>query len=202
MGYSNYKKLKQVLQKFSLKSEIATLFSSVPDVSASTWLLQTLKLARMMPLTNEKTKSERIVSPIMLEVALAFEGKITLFSGEALDINPEDNLSGECDFFITFQKPSIVFDAPIISIVEAKDEDLEWGIAQCCAQLHASKIFNEREGKHFPTLYGCATDCVEWHFIRYENDTFYLDREPITYLPQILGTWQHIIRLFLDSQET
>ncbi len=200
MGYSHYKKLRQVLQKFALKSEMIDLFPfAIKEVQPSDWLVQTLKLARMMPLTNEKTKSERIVSPILLETVLHFENRFTLFSGEELPVNSEDNLSGECDFFITLQRPSTVFEAPIISIVEAKDEDMEYGRAQCAAQLYGTKLYNEMEGKNFSVLFGCATDGIEWQFIRFDNNMFYIDSKVYTDLKEILGVWHHILSLYKNE---
>ncbi len=110
----------------------------------------------------KKTKSERLVSPILMEVALAYSEQITLFSGEEIYINPSEGLSGPCDFFFALHPPKPYLDTPIISLAEAKDEDLDWGIAQCAAQTYAAHLFNLQEGKDLPILYGCATDGVVW----------------------------------------
>jgi hypothetical protein len=199
MGYSNFKKLSQVTEKFSVKTKLVTLFGTIVPVSASAWLVETLDLAYLAPLMNEKAKSERIVSPILIEVLKKYPQEISFFSGENLEINPQQDLSGACDFFFALSPPSMVLEAPIVSIVEAKDEDLEWGIAQCAAQMLGAKIFNENEGKPINVIYGCATDGIEWQFLRLENDCFYIDKRPMTDLPQILGTWHHIIQFFLDN---
>lgn len=42
MGYSNYKKLKQVTKKFGLDAESIRLFSDIKPIEPSTWLEQTL----------------------------------------------------------------------------------------------------------------------------------------------------------------
>lgn len=197
MGYSNYRKMRQVTQKFGLRSELAELFSDITPVAPSAWLSQTLNKAKQMPLTNEKNKSERIVSPILLEVALAYPEQITLFSGEDLNISPQDDLSGPCDFFFALQKPSIVLDRPIVSLVEAKDEDIEWGLAQCAAQLIGAKRYNEAEGNDTPVLYGCATDGREWLFLRFADKTIFVDREPLLELPKVLGVWHVVLSEFI-----
>ncbi|MCU0443590.1 MAG: hypothetical protein MUE85_01635 [Microscillaceae bacterium] len=199
MGYSNYKKLRQVTQKFGLKSELADLFNTFNLVEPSAWLSEALKRAERMPLTNEKNKSERLVSPILLEVVLAFQDKVTLFSGEEINISAQDDLAGSCDFFITLQKPSIIFETPIISLAEAKDEDLEWGIAQCAAQMYGADLYNKQDGKNIAILYGCATTGVEWRFMRLENQIFYINRHSLTDLTQILGVWHWIIQFYLDN---
>lgn len=198
MGYSNYKKIKTVVKKFNLTTKLIPLFGEIERVEPSAWLKETLGMSRVFPLMNEKTKAERIIAPILLEIGLVYKDKITLFSGEDITINSQDDLSGECDFFFALHPPQSFIDAPIISLAEAKDEDMEWGIAQCAAQLYGAKLFNEMEGKNIPVLYGCATDGIEWQFIRFENDTYFLDNKIYTDLREILGVWHHIMQFYLQ----
>lgn len=106
-----------------------------------------MHIAYKAPATTEKAKSERLVSPILMEIVQAFEQQVTLFSGEELNVNPNENLSGACDFFFGLYPLSPYLETPIIAIAEAKDEDLEWGIAQCAAQLYAAHLYNQQEGK-------------------------------------------------------
>jgi hypothetical protein len=197
MGYSIYKKIKTVVKKFNLDSKMDNLFFDIKTIEPSDWLQETLRIAQMMPLMNEKTKSERVVSPILLEVTKQYISQITFFSGENIDVDASQDLSGACDFFFSLQIPKPYMEAPIISIVESKDEDMEWGIAQCAAQLYGAKLFNEMEGKNMAVLYGCATDGLEWRFIRFENNVFFLDNKIYTDLKEILGVWHHIIQFYI-----
>jgi len=199
MGYSKYKNIKTVVKKFNLAAQVVSLFANVTPVEPSQWLQETLQLARFLPLTNEKSKAERIISPILIEVAKSYYDKISFFSGEAINVKPKDNLAGECDFVFTRQPHSAYLEAPIISLAEAKDEDMEWGVAQCAAQLYGTKLFNEMEGQNIPILYGCATDGIEWRFMRFENNIFYLDNKIYTDLREILGMWHTIIQLYVGS---
>ena len=80
MGYSNFKKLNQVTKKFGLDARISDLFPVIAPVNPSDWLKTTLEMAVKMPLTNEKNRSERIVSPILMEIAVYFQDYITLLS--------------------------------------------------------------------------------------------------------------------------
>jgi hypothetical protein len=197
MGYSNFKKLKQVTKKFGLDAESTSLFSAIKQVAPSSWLEQTLEKAKLFPLTNEKVKSEKIVSPILCEVAEFFIDKVTLFSGEDLFVDSDKDLAGECDFFFVLVPRKPYIESPIISLVEAKDEDMDYGIAQCAAQLYGAKLYNEMEGKNIPVLYGCATNGNDWQFLRFENNIFYIDNQVYTDLQQILGVWHHIIKSYL-----
>lgn len=201
MGYSNFKKISQVTKKFGLKARLTPLFDAVVPKPASDWLLKSLEIAYKAPATTEKAKSERLVSPILMEIVQSFEKNVTLFSGEEININSNDDLAGPCDFFFGLYPLSPYIDTPIISIAEAKDEDLEWGVAQCAAQIYAAFLLNKQEGKDIPILYGCATDGVEWQFLKFENNVFYIEPRPVTDLPQILGTWHWIIQFFIENYE-
>lgn len=195
MGYSNFKKLKTVTKTFGLDARTMNLFSSVALVEPSEWLKITLEKAKLFPLTNEKAKSEKIVSPILSEVAEAYADKITLFSGEELSVDTEKDLSGECDFFCTLIPQSIYLESPILPISSQKF--MSESIAQCAAQLYGAKLFNESEGKNIPVLYGCATNSNGWQFIRFENNVFYIDNKIYTDLREILGVFHHIINSYL-----
>jgi hypothetical protein len=197
MGYSNFRKIQTVTKKFGLSAKREELFPTVPLCEPSSWLAETLKKSRLVPLTNEKTKAERIVSPMLVEIAEFYQQSITLFSGENLEVNPINDLSGECDFFFTVVPRSLYLESPIVSLVESKDEDMEWGTAQCAAQLYGTKLFNEKESKDIPVLYGCATDGVEWQFLRFENNVFYVDNKVYTHVPEVLGVWHTIIKSYL-----
>lgn len=198
MGYSKYRKIKTVVKKFNLDAKSVSLFDIITPVEPSSWLLDTLKKSRLVPLNNEKTKAERIISPILLEIAEFYQEKITLFSGEELEVSAADDLSGACDFFFVLHPHKPYIESPIISLAESKNEDMEYGRAQCAAQLYGAKLYNEAEGKDIPVLYGCATDGVEWQFLRFENNVFYIDNRIYTNLNEILGVWHLIIQLYLD----
>ena len=122
---------------------------------------------------------------------------MTLFSGEELEVNAADDLSGACDFFFVLHPHKPYIESPIISLAESKNEDMEYGRAQCAAQLYGAKLYNEAEGKDIPILYGCATDGVEWQFLRFENNIFYIDNRIYTNLNEILGVWHKVIQTYL-----
>ena len=201
MGYDNFKKIRQVKNKFGTNFVSVNIFETakIEPILPSEWLTISLNRAYASPPTNEKSKSERVVSPILLEVLEQYREQITFFSGEEVNISAEDDLAGPCDFFFALTPPSLLLEAPIISIVEAKDEDLDWGIAQCSAQLYAANLFNQQEGKLIPILYGCATTGTEWVFLKFEDNTFSIDKKPMTELSEILGTWHWIIKFFIDN---
>lgn len=195
MGYSNFKNLKLTLKKLKLEETDVCMFPRIALVQPSDWLMETLKIAKRVPLTNEKSKSERVISPILTEVALQYEPYITMYSGEDLTIDPQADLSGECDFFFARHARKSVMQAPVVTLVEAKDEDFEYGQAQCAAQMYASQRYNELEGRPFPFIYGCAVTGDVWKFLKLEGNRLYLDTENyyLVELPKVLGIFHQII---------
>ena len=197
MGYSKFRKIQDVVERFNLDMRLQKLFRGIEPVSPSDWLLETLSVSAILPLTNEKSKAERVISPILTEVAKVYVEKVSFFSGEQINIKPEDDLSGECDFLFALQPPKLYIDAPIISLAEAKDEDMDWGIAQCAAQMLGAKYFNDGKNKSLPFIFGCVTTGTDWQFLKLENDIYYVDNKIYTDLKEILGVWHHVINLFL-----
>jgi hypothetical protein len=133
MGYSNYKSFKHTLEKLGLEETDENLFPTITLVQPSEWLQQSLILAKRLPLTNEKSKSERIISPILTDIAIQFEKQFTMFSGEDLTVDAHRDLAGECDFFFSKHPRKSVMQAPVVTFVEAKDENFECAQAQCTA---------------------------------------------------------------------
>lgn len=199
MGYSNFKKIRQVVKRFDLDAQFAILFEPIVPKKASSWLIESLRRSLLSPPTNKKSKAERIVSPILLEIVNHYSEHISFFSGENISISPEEDLAGECDFFFALHPAKPYIDAPIITLTESKDEDMEWGMAQCAAQMLGAKLFNQKEGKNIDVIYGCATDGTEWQFMKLQNNTYYIHPNTLTQLTDILGAWHQIIQFYLTN---
>lgn len=200
MGYSAFKTLRQALERLEIEEFNINLFPEIQLVMPSDWLQQSLLFAELMPLTNEKSKSEKIISPILMEISLSFRDNITLYSGEDLYIDEKRDLSDACDFFFSKHPLKSVMQAPIITLAEAKDEDMDYGKGQCLAQMYAAQIFNEKKGKTQPYLYGCAVTGDDWKFMRLEDGKIYVDIETyyLSDLPKILGIFHQIVHSFID----
>jgi hypothetical protein len=89
--------------------------------------------------------------------------------------------------------------APVVTFVEAKDEDFEYGQAQCTAQMYASMLYNEQKGKHISCIYGCAVTADVWKFLKLEKGKITLDIKNyyLVELPKVLGIFHQILNSFL-----
>jgi len=203
MGYSNFKRLRQVLQKFDLKDVRKPLFEKIIPIEPSDRLKQALEISKFIPLHNEKAKSEWLIAPILTEVLLSHLPLISLYSGEEINIDAANDLAGACDFVFSLVPNSYELHVPIFALTEAKDEDLDYGIAQCSAQMYAAQKLNEQENRPLPFVYGCATTGGEWRFLKLENRTLFVDRSSyfLPELPLILGNFHQIIKEFDFDKE-
>lgn len=194
MAYSDFT-LDRLTTEFGVDFQGAHLFTAASAVEPSTWLTETIGLAAQIGFGSEKSRSERIVSPVLMELAHRNQHAFTVISGENLNVEPAKGLNGECDFVLSFTRLQDMIKAPIFCITEAKKQDVEWGTAQCAAQLIGAARLNERDKKHIPTLYGCATTGIEWRFLKFENQVFTLDesRYLISDLGKLLGVLQQIV---------
>ena len=195
MAYSDFT-LDRLIQEFGVEVQgERSMFGEARPVTPSPWLVEALQRANNTGFGSEKSRSERLVSPILLELSNQNQDAFAILSGANLDIDPSHGLNGECDFILSFTRLQDLIRAPVFCITEAKKQDVELGTAQCAAQLLGAARLNEREKKVIPTLYGCCTTGVEWRFLRFENSTFTLDetRYLISNLPKLLGVLQQII---------
>lgn len=173
MAYSNFT-LAKVYRQFQLKEKRDRLFPEVESVTLSNWLVHSLEIAARSVMLTEKAKSERIVSPILFEFKERHANLFEIYSGYNLNVDPDNDLNGECDFLISFQS-SYVVRAPILSLVEAKNDNIELGLGQCVAQMLGAQLFNLKEGHPIPIVYGCVTTGEDWQFLTLQDQLVTID---------------------------
>lgn len=176
MAYTDFD-LDNVRQQFALTIHSAPLFPTVQSRDVPLWLQQTLDKGMPSALLSEKARSEFIIVPILLTVRDLVQTRITIYSGQRLDGDPSVGLNGECDFLITTTPPLPIVRAPIISVVEAKKNDIESGYGQCTAQLLGAQRFNRRDNTEITPLYGCITTGEAWQFVTLHENTVVIDTE-------------------------
>ncbi|MGB3264186.1 MAG: hypothetical protein WBA89_09505 [Microcoleus sp.] len=177
MAYSDFN-LNSVLKIFELSySETADLFAGEPELECSALLAENLR--RYLPVAvgsnTEKSRSEMIVAPVLLELRTQLQEQIGLFSGIDFNVSPERGLNGSCDFVIGNSSGLLLLAAPVIIIVEAKPENLNSELGQCVAEMFAASIFNEREGNDIPAIYGAVTSGNTWRFMKLKKQVIEID---------------------------
>jgi hypothetical protein len=142
------------------------LFAGLPPLPVPAWLQDFLARGMRLALVSEKARSEFIVAPILLAAREQADERVAILSGLRLDVDPDRRLLGECDFILALSDPVPRLRAPVLTIVEAKKNDIEAGLGQCVAQMVAAQVYNERSGQVVPAVYGCVTTGEDWQFLR------------------------------------
>jgi hypothetical protein len=184
MGYNKYKKLEQLREDLDIQDINENwLPKSFVAFSISESLKDSLAVASMEGLGSEKAKSEQIVTPILRELRKHNIAQFKSFSGYEFDVDSSKNLNGYCDFILSLEHNAVEITAPIFCIVEARDDKIEKGYAQCGAAMYAAQIFNERKGKPKKAIYGCVTNAFSWCFLKLEAMNLYIDPNfvPLTF---------------------
>ena len=177
MAYSDFS-LASAKKTFNLTiSSQKDLFSTVSPLESSNLLKETLTYNVPFALASntEKSRSEMIITPILLELTKQCVNQISLFSGVDFTVDKERGLNGSCDFIISRSCELLIISAPVILIVEAKKENINLGLGQCVAEMYAARLFNEEEGNEISTIYGVVTTGEVWKFLRLEGDKIEID---------------------------
>ena len=198
MSYSEFK-LETLVKDFKITlREVSDLFTECPEVQPSDHLRLTLSqnLNLAVAMNTEKARSEMIISPILLEIKRRMYDRISLFSGVDFTVDSEKGLNGICDFLISYSSEQLFVRAPVIALVEAKNENLKSGFAQCMAEMLAAQLFNQREGNDIPIVYGVVTIGTLWRFLRLTDQTIELDLTEyfIKDISKILGILLHTLK--------
>lgn len=191
MSYSNFT-LPAARAAFELEEvDTAGLFSDIEPVTPSELLISILdrKIPLATAIGTEKAKSEMIVADVLVELREQLDRKISLFSGIDFNVDDELGLTGVCDFVISLSPVQFDLQAPIIVLVEAKNDNLEVGLGQCVAEMVAAQRFNAEHGNDVPRVYGATTSGTEWRFLKLEGKKLDIDMLPyqIERCDQVLG---------------
>lgn len=153
------------------------IFSEVAPLPVSEYLQETLAYNVPFALASntEKSRSEMIITPILLELTKKFANQISLFSGVEFNIEPSQGLNGNCDFLISLSPEFLLINTPVIMVVEAKKENIKGGLGECIAQMYAARLFNEREGNEITEIYGVVTTGEIWKFLRLSRELVQID---------------------------
>ncbi|BAZ16628.1 hypothetical protein NIES4071_85060 [Calothrix sp. NIES-4071] len=204
MSYSDFTKIDQAVTALELTVEdIPHLFSQIPLIEPSQRLKETLEesLDLAASISTEKARSELIITPILLEIRRLFKNKIGYFSGNTFNIDASKGLTGACDFILSASNNQSLITAPVLTLVEAKDNDISIGLGQCVAQMVGAQIFNARKGAEQKIIYGAVSTGTNWKFLTLEGNLVKIDLTEyfINQIDKILGILAEPFKLYYGS---
>ncbi len=177
MAYNQFT-AREITEKFGVTYvDVDGLFAEVAaapiDPSLTWYLKQSVPLA--LSISTEKARSEMIITPILIEARRLRKGAVSLFSGTEFTVDPSRGLNGFCDYLLSLSRTQIEIEAPVVAIVEAKNENIRAGVPQCVAEMLAARIFNEGRGRPTRVVYGAVTSGSDWRFLRLRDATVEID---------------------------
>lgn len=198
MPYNKFT-LQNLIKEFNLTLlENVQLFPNVEPASPSDLLLALLEdnIPLATAIDTEKARGELIIFPILLEIKRKMDYKISVFSGKEFTVEPELGLNGNPDFLISKSSEQFFIAAPVMTLVEAKNQNINSGLGQCGAEMVAAQIYNTINNQAVKSIYGCVTTGSLWRFMRLENQTLYIDKVEILLEPveRLLGILLEIMR--------
>lgn len=145
---------------------------------------------------TEKARSEFIIALVLMELRRSLDGSFGLFSGIELNVDAARGLNGVCDFILTKSPTQIILTAPLVSIVEAKNDNVHYGYGQCIAQMVAAWEFNQQANTPISPIYGVVTTGTAWQFMQLRDKEVTIDRREyyVVDLGKIMGILTQMIR--------
>ena len=138
-----------------------------------TYLTYGISLA--LRINTEKARSEMMIAPLLVELRRLLDDRISLFSGTEFNVDASKGLNGFCDFLLSKSSQQLYIQAPAAILVEAKNENIKGGLAQCLAAMVAAQIFNQQEGVVIPIIYGVVTTGNQWKFLKLQQQQAWVD---------------------------
>ena len=198
MVYNDFS-LETLKEQFGLTTdERDDYFARTSPVPVSEKLRQHLDdyVSLAVAIGTEKARSELIIAPVLLEVRKGFEQQVSFFSGVEFNPDPDRGLRGVCDYVFSLSPEQLTIEAPVVTIVEAKNENLRQGINQCIAEMVAAQVFNRARGREIETIFGAVTTGTIWMFLRLTGAVVFVDlgEYHISQVEQIVGVLVAMLR--------
>ena len=198
MAYRDFK-MNDLTKKFGIQEIGTNLFDvlKIEKIAPSDKLLSDLADAELITLSTEKAVSERLVSPVLAEMAKR-NRDLQIFSGEIIVADKKQGLNGELDFILARKPWTRKPHNPLLCVTESKLGLINSGVDQATAQMLGLRIFNQNNGYSEDTIHGAVTDGTSWRFLKLEGTQLLLDLHvySIENLPLLLGVLQRIFDFY------
>lgn len=198
MSYSQFTTLEMIETNLGITiADKVGIFDNISESNYSDFLGQTLQenISLALAINTEKARSELIITPILVELRKQFDYQISFFSGKEFNVDVEKGLNGFCDFLISRSPEQLLIKAPVVALVEAKNDNIQSGLPQCMAEMIAAQIFNERRNNNISPIYGAITTGTNWKFLRLTHQIMEVDLNDyfIDNIRKIIGILKYLV---------
>jgi hypothetical protein len=177
MAFADFS-LESAVQRFELTLlPRADLFADVQAMQIPPILQAVLErwVPQALEVNTDKARSELIIAPILMEAMHLAGQDLGVYSGVSLDVDRERGLFGRCDFLLGRRSGPFLLGSPLLTVVEAKNEDIPGNLGQCVAEMVAVRLLNERKGHPIAIVHGSVTTGAEWLFLQLQGNAVTFD---------------------------
>jgi hypothetical protein len=169
MPFTSYSTLAKTLDTFQIGFRLEKFVVPAP-LAVSAYLHEEIEFVRNwvgIP-TNEFGLCENLIYPMLKEVWKHYP-QFKIWGHTAL--NFDDDLSGTPDHFLARRSPlgTPIVKEPYLLVVEAKQDDFDWGWGQCLAAMLTAQKLNRWPEQ---LMYGIATTGTSWQFGKLQAGCF------------------------------
>lgn len=143
---------------------------------------------------SEAAICENLIYPLLKAAWKNYADIFSIWSHTALEY--DDELTGIPDYLISKRSDlgKIIFDNPVLAVVEAKKDNFSAGWAQCALEMVAIQKINENPNFE---IYGLVSNGEIWEIAKLQNQdfTFYNKRFVIEELDSLFNVLVSILEL-------
>ncbi|WP_394754259.1 hypothetical protein [Crenothrix sp.] len=196
MAFTNqFKSLSNVLKHFQIHY-IEADFKIVRIVEINEAVRQDIvfTLKEVAYDVSEAAICENLIYPILKDAWKNYSDIFSIWSHQALEY--DDDLTGIPDYLISKRSElgKIIFDFPLLAVVEAKKDNFSLGWAQCSLEMVAIQKINNNANL---AVYGLVSNGEIWEIAKLENHnfTFYNKRFVIEELDVLFNVLVSVLEL-------
>jgi len=173
MAFNRFKSIANVQSAYDIRHVWGNFITDVPS-EPSTSLVNDLnfKFENIDVFGSETSRKENIIYPMLLDLYREYYQHLALWS--EYYIHADEVLCGHPDYMLAARSElgNTILSLPILTIIEAKENNFKRGWGQCLAAMVAAQKLNEAEEKQELVVYGMVTDGELWQFGKLEGKLF------------------------------
>lgn len=171
MAFTNqFKSLSAVLKHYQIhyiEADFAIITAAIISPAVREDIVFTLKEVAYD--VSEAAICENLIYPLLKEAWKRYTDILAIWSHQSLEY--DDELTGIPDYLISKRSPlgKIIFDAPLLAVVEAKKDNFSAGWAQCSLEMLAMQKVNNNAQL---AVYGLVSNGEVWELAKLEQQIF------------------------------
>ena len=173
MAFTNFKSIADVQSAYDIRHIWGNFVHDAP-IEPSTALVEDFKFKyeNIDIFSSETARKENIIYPILFALYRNHHERLAIWSEHY--IHADDTLCGHPDYLLSARSAlsTSIMSMPILTIMEAKENNFKKGWGQCLAAMVAAQLINQAGDKTVETIYGLVTDGELWQIGKLEGKLF------------------------------